>query len=325
MLGWWDTFPLKEGKSADEEQEHLVEDKKEEGSSRGEILNLVKATTKEVFVQESEEIQEEILTEVKNQPDVKPTVNEEKTPKMFAAALKSAPGQIKEFLNIVAEATGCALLCILGGPDPWEGSKAFLKFRETYLQPFTCFVRQAYPPEVRMARALTDFTPPAEVPAGVEKRDASVNVDEDVTPRDGETEITDGLDKDITAGSRKEPEELGPSGTELADEVGGRLRDKDEPRGEEVDPPTTNTMPESQPEHEHDREPNQSAPNPSICSSPAQPQSPQANWVNDVEQPTQESQPDSTSTAANTEPINGDVLGNVALWAKYWVSQAVYT
>ncbi|PBK62566.1 hypothetical protein ARMSODRAFT_1024765 [Armillaria solidipes] len=71
---------------------HLVEDKKEEGSMQGQILNLVKATTKEVFAQESKEIREEILIELKNQPPIKPTAGEEMTPEMFAAALKSAPG-----------------------------------------------------------------------------------------------------------------------------------------------------------------------------------------------------------------------------------------
>ncbi|PBK67754.1 hypothetical protein ARMSODRAFT_1020271 [Armillaria solidipes] len=70
----------------------LVEDKKEEGSTQGQILNLVKAMTKEVFAQESEEIREEILIELKNQLPIKPTVGEEMTPEMFAAALKSAPG-----------------------------------------------------------------------------------------------------------------------------------------------------------------------------------------------------------------------------------------
>ncbi len=64
---------------------HLVEDKKEEGSTQGQILNLVKATTKEVFAQESKEICEDILMEVKNQPPIKPTsVGEEMTPEMFA-------------------------------------------------------------------------------------------------------------------------------------------------------------------------------------------------------------------------------------------------
>ncbi len=43
----------------------LVENKKEESSTQGQILNLVKVTTKEIFAQESEEIHEEILIELK--------------------------------------------------------------------------------------------------------------------------------------------------------------------------------------------------------------------------------------------------------------------
>ncbi|KAK0443874.1 hypothetical protein EV421DRAFT_515189 [Armillaria borealis] len=64
-------------------------------------------------------------------------------------------------------------MTILGGPDPWENGKiamygfhagedkhgrtfgqAFPNFKETYLTPFTRFLREVYPADVRLARAL---------------------------------------------------------------------------------------------------------------------------------------------------------------------------
>ncbi|KAK0430444.1 hypothetical protein EV421DRAFT_1934439 [Armillaria borealis] len=97
------------------------------------------------------------------------------TPEMFAVALGATPGQIKAFNKALSKATGCAVMTILGGPDPWENGKiamygsvfhagedkhgrtfgqAFPNFKETYLTPFTRFLREVYPADVRLARAL---------------------------------------------------------------------------------------------------------------------------------------------------------------------------
>ncbi len=63
----------------------VVDEKKKGATSRGEVLNIMKTTTKEMFAAEAEDIREEILTEVKEQPALVPKKDGVMTPKMYAA------------------------------------------------------------------------------------------------------------------------------------------------------------------------------------------------------------------------------------------------
>ncbi|PBK81385.1 hypothetical protein ARMGADRAFT_1091284 [Armillaria gallica] len=147
-----------------------------------EILNIVKMTMKEMFMAEAEDIREEILTEVKEQPSLVPRKDGVMTPEMYAAGIKAAPKQIEVFIKALAEATGSGVLLIFDGPDPWDEkgkvcsygfhagkdqqgqnfSQAFPKFRETYLNPFTRFLKLAFPPDVWAAHVLGGNTTIAE-------------------------------------------------------------------------------------------------------------------------------------------------------------------
>ncbi|SJL11244.1 uncharacterized protein ARMOST_14647 [Armillaria ostoyae] len=162
----------------------LVDQRKIGISTRGEVLKIIKETTKEVFEVESEEVRNQILELTKEQVPLSVAENGigPITPEMFAAALAAAPDQIRTFMDALSKATECAVMILLGGPDPWENGKisthgyvsnlsiasvaeaessfhagedehgrnfgqAFPNFKDTYLTPFTRFLRQVYPAE----------------------------------------------------------------------------------------------------------------------------------------------------------------------------------
>ncbi|PBK67753.1 hypothetical protein ARMSODRAFT_1020270 [Armillaria solidipes] len=140
--------------------------------------------------------------------------------------------------------------------------QAFPNFRDTYLQPFTRFLKKAYPAEVRAARALKDFSPAEKALAETERTDASVDVDKDVGSDERAT--ANGADKDVIPEGRAEPLNLGVGGS--PDDVDGILR-ADAGRQEDiVEPPAAGLEPE---QHEQDHDDRQPAPNPSVRSSPA--------------------------------------------------------
>ncbi|PBK83238.1 hypothetical protein ARMGADRAFT_1038034 [Armillaria gallica] len=98
----------------------IVNEKKKGCSSQGEMLKLVKETTKEVFVAKADDIHEEILKETKEQAVLVPGKDGVMTPEMYATALQVAPSQIKLFTKVLADATGTGVLLIFGGPNPWD-------------------------------------------------------------------------------------------------------------------------------------------------------------------------------------------------------------
>ncbi len=61
-----------------------VDEKKKGATSRGEVLNIMKTTTREMFAAEADDICEEILTETKEQPALVPGKDGVMTPKMYA-------------------------------------------------------------------------------------------------------------------------------------------------------------------------------------------------------------------------------------------------
>ncbi|KAK0458722.1 uncharacterized protein EV420DRAFT_1678670 [Desarmillaria tabescens] len=177
----------------------FVDEKKKGATTQGEVLNIVKETTREMFVSEPEEIRQEILTEAKEQPPLVPAKDGIMTPEMYAAAIKVAPGQIKLFTKALADATGCGVLLIFGGPDPWEPrgkiatygfhagedqqgrtfGQVFPKFRETYLSPFTRFLKTVFPPDVRAARVLGGNTTITQNSEGGVQGSEDIDVDND--------------------------------------------------------------------------------------------------------------------------------------------------
>ncbi|KAK0436472.1 uncharacterized protein EV420DRAFT_1652508 [Desarmillaria tabescens] len=114
--------------------------------------------TKEVFEVESEVIRNQVLEWTKEQVPLSVMEDGPITPEIAIAA---APDQIKTFMMALSKATGCAMMMIFGGPDPWENGKistygfhagedehgrtfgqVFPKFKETYLMLFTRFLQQ---------------------------------------------------------------------------------------------------------------------------------------------------------------------------------------
>ncbi len=65
----------------------MVDEKKKGAMSRGEILNIVKTTTKEIFEAEADDIREEIMTEVKEQPALVPGKHGVMMPAMYAMSV----------------------------------------------------------------------------------------------------------------------------------------------------------------------------------------------------------------------------------------------
>ncbi|KAK0431147.1 hypothetical protein EV421DRAFT_1912116 [Armillaria borealis] len=132
---------------------------RKEGSMRGEVLKLIKDTMKEVFEAESEEVHQMVLQWVKEQVPLTAVEDSVLTPEMYAVAMKTALSQIKMFIAALSKATGCAIMTIMGGPDPCQNGKisscgfhagedpqgrtfgqVFPNFKETYLSPFTQFL-----------------------------------------------------------------------------------------------------------------------------------------------------------------------------------------
>lgn len=68
----------------DERVKPIVDEKKKGVSSRGEVLKIVKETTKEVFVGEANDICKEILREVKAQAVLVPGKDRVMMPEMYA-------------------------------------------------------------------------------------------------------------------------------------------------------------------------------------------------------------------------------------------------
>ncbi len=72
----------------------LVVDQRNIGiGSRGEVLRLIKETTKEMFEAESEEIQGQVLEWTKEQPLVSVAEDGPITPEMFAAYVAAFPSE----------------------------------------------------------------------------------------------------------------------------------------------------------------------------------------------------------------------------------------
>ncbi len=62
----------------------MVDEKKKGVTSQGEILNIVKTTTKEIFEAEADDVREEIMTEVKEQLALVPGKDGVMMPEMYA-------------------------------------------------------------------------------------------------------------------------------------------------------------------------------------------------------------------------------------------------
>lgn len=65
----------------------MVDEKKKGTTSRGETLNIVKTMTKEIFEAEADDIREEIMTEVKEQPALVPGKDGVMMPEMYAMSV----------------------------------------------------------------------------------------------------------------------------------------------------------------------------------------------------------------------------------------------
>ncbi|SJK99606.1 uncharacterized protein ARMOST_02914 [Armillaria ostoyae] len=219
----------------------LVDQRKIGISTRGEVLKIIKETTKEVFEAESEEVQNQVLELTKEQVPLSVTENGigPITLEMFAAALAAAPDQIRTFMDALSKATGCAVMILLGGPDPWENGKisthgyisnlsiasvaeaessfhagedehgrnfgqAFPNFKDTYLAPFTRFLRQVY----HTGRGLSQSVKDGET--GKQTPDEWKNMENGKQDNVVDKEKRDADDNaDVPAG--KEPADLPPS------------------------------------------------------------------------------------------------------------------
>ncbi|SJL07020.1 uncharacterized protein ARMOST_10363 [Armillaria ostoyae] len=148
----------------------VVDEKKKDAMSQGEILNMVKTTMKEMFAAEAEDIREEILTEVKEQPSLVPEKDGVMTPEMYAAGIKAAPKQIEVFIKALAEATGSGVLLIFGGPDPWDEKGK------------VCSYGFHAAPDVRAARVLGGNASIAEKQNGGVEGMGDIAVDDEARP-----------------------------------------------------------------------------------------------------------------------------------------------
>ncbi|KAK0227422.1 hypothetical protein EDD85DRAFT_958042 [Armillaria nabsnona] len=171
-----------------------------------------KGATLEMFAAEADDIREEILMETKEQPTLVPGKDGVMTPEMYATyviALKAAPKQIDVFIKALAEATGCSILLIFGGPDPWDEKgkismygywnrfhagkeqqgwtfgQVFPNFRETYLSLFTSR-------KVRVAHILGGNTTMAEKQKDMVEGMGDMDVDGNAGPAAEQNEMVGG-------------------------------------------------------------------------------------------------------------------------------------